>query len=998
MELSRRAFTALTGAAALTAVLPATAYAQAAPGPGLARADGVRADGATDARRTVAFDRYSLLVDGRRVPLWSGEVHPFRLPSPSLWRDVLQKMRASGYNAVSVYASWAYHSPAPGRYDFTGVRDLGRFLDLAAEAGLYVIARPGPYINAETDGGGFPGWLAVTSGRARTSDAEYLKYADEWLTAVDAVIAPRLYTKGGGTVVLYQLENEYASYVTSATGRDYMAHLYAKVRADGIDVPLFHNDKGRNGYWVPGSFSTGEESGRYLYAFDGYPSASGNPPDWGYFGPGGAKGGSTASPDTPGFLAEFAGGWFDCWGGAVFGGKGYAGSRAERDAAYERRFYLTNLANGIKIHNVYMTFGGTSWGWQPAPVVYTSYDYGAALDEARNLTAKIPTMKQIGSMLASFPDLARLDRAEDTAASSTDVRVYHLADPDRGSHLYFLRNDTSRDATCTLPVTTVAGPLTVPAAGGGLKVAAKDMKVLATNLSLGRRALLYSTAQPMWRATGSVQDLAVLTGRPGDPVEIVLKSRLRPTVTTTGGSAQAVHDADAGTLRINAVLDGLTRLRVEGGDQDVPLLLLLADDTATATLWPRTTDDGALLVSGPALVRDARVDGTTVHLTGDTTAPSDLEVWSPERIRTVLWNGRRVPVTATASGGLAARSRLAGPRAVSLPDLTDWRYAPENPEAEPDFDDGDWRVCDLTTTHSTTKVPAGQSAVLFADDYGFHYGDVWYRATVADASGAQSLALTYQAGTLGLLMAWWDGRPLGTHRLPVPTKDQATWSTWSDTATFAVPADLRGEGPHTVAVLVRRMAHEEDGGANDAFKSARGLTAATLDGAPLTWRIQGATAADPVRGPLNTGGLYGERHGWHLPGYPDRTWTPVTLPHTDTRQGVAWYRTAFSLSVDRGTDASLGLTFTDEASRPYRVQIFLNGWNLGQYVNDVGPQHTFVLPNGILDARGDNTLALAVLSDGTAPAGPPRPALTVLGLAAGGVPVEKVASPAYRQG
>ncbi|MER6925260.1 beta galactosidase jelly roll domain-containing protein, partial [Streptomyces spiralis] len=547
-------------------------------------------------------------------------------------------------------------------------------------------------------------------------------------------------------------------------------------------------------------------------------------------------------------------------------------------------------------------------------------------------------------------------------------------------------------------VTTVAGTVTVPAAGGGLKVAAKDMKVLATNLSLGRRALLYTTAQPMWRATGPVQDLAVLTGRPGDPVEIVMKSSSRPTVTTAGGNAEAVHDPDAGTLRINAVLDGLTRVRVEGGDQEVPLTLLLADDTATTGLWPRTTDDGALLVSGPALVREARVDGATVHLTGDTTAPSDLEIWSPRRIRTVVWNGRRVPVTATGSGSLASRGRLAGPADVALPALTGWRYAPENPESRPEFDDGDWKVCDLTTTHSTTKVPAGQPAVLFADDYGFHYGDVWYRARVADASSAQSLALTYQTGTLGLLMAWWDGRPLGTHRLPTPTKDQSTWSTWSGTATFTVPADLRGDGPHTVAVLVRRMAHEEDGGANDAFKSARGLTAATLDGAPLTWRIQGAAAPDPVRGPLNTGGLYGEREGWHLPGFPDRQWTPVTLPHTDTRQGVAWYRTDFQLSVDRGTDASLGLTFTDDPSRAYRVQIFLNGWNLGQYVNDVGPQHTFVLPSGILDPRGRNTLALAVLSDGTAPAGPPQPTLTVLGLAAGGVPVEKVTSPVYTPG
>ena len=45
-------------------------------------------------RHTVGFDKYSMLVDGRRVVLWSGEVHPFRLPSPSLWRDVLEKLRA----------------------------------------------------------------------------------------------------------------------------------------------------------------------------------------------------------------------------------------------------------------------------------------------------------------------------------------------------------------------------------------------------------------------------------------------------------------------------------------------------------------------------------------------------------------------------------------------------------------------------------------------------------------------------------------------------------------------------------------------------------------------------------------------------------------------------------------------------------------------------------------------------------------------------------------
>ncbi|MCZ9342675.1 beta-galactosidase, partial [Streptomyces sp. TRM76130] len=116
--------------------------------------------------------------------LWPGELHPFRLPSPSLWRDVLEKMRAHGYNAVEVPVAWNVHSPAPDRYDFTGVRDLDLFLRTAAGTGLYVVVRPGPYIGADVDGGGLPGWLAATGARPRTTDAAYLRHADAWLSRV----------------------------------------------------------------------------------------------------------------------------------------------------------------------------------------------------------------------------------------------------------------------------------------------------------------------------------------------------------------------------------------------------------------------------------------------------------------------------------------------------------------------------------------------------------------------------------------------------------------------------------------------------------------------------------------------------------------------------------------------------------------------------------------------------------------------------------------------
>ncbi|HMG22470.1 MAG TPA: beta-galactosidase, partial [Kofleriaceae bacterium] len=94
----------------LAQTTPASVPAVSSPGVALA------------ATHSITWDRYSLMIDGQRVFLWSGEFHPYRLPSPSLWRDVLQKLKANGYNAVSIYFDWGYHSARRGVYDFTGVR------------------------------------------------------------------------------------------------------------------------------------------------------------------------------------------------------------------------------------------------------------------------------------------------------------------------------------------------------------------------------------------------------------------------------------------------------------------------------------------------------------------------------------------------------------------------------------------------------------------------------------------------------------------------------------------------------------------------------------------------------------------------------------------------------------------------------------------------------------------------------------------------------------
>jgi Glycosyl hydrolases family 35 len=44
----------------------------------------------------VTWDENSLFIYDKRVVIYGGEFHPFRLPVPSLWLDIFQKMRAMG--------------------------------------------------------------------------------------------------------------------------------------------------------------------------------------------------------------------------------------------------------------------------------------------------------------------------------------------------------------------------------------------------------------------------------------------------------------------------------------------------------------------------------------------------------------------------------------------------------------------------------------------------------------------------------------------------------------------------------------------------------------------------------------------------------------------------------------------------------------------------------------------------------------------------------------
>src|SRR5262249_46824179 len=163
-------------------------------------------------------------------------------------------------------------------------------------------------------------------------------------------------------------------------------------------------------------------------------------------------------------------------------------------------------------------------------------------------------------------------------------------------------------------------------------------------------------------------------------------------------------------------------------------------------------------------------------------------------------------------------------------------------------DDFHWKLADHVV--SDNEEASGFPPLLGADEYGFHAGHVWYRGHFTASGSETELFLNGSTGnSTGQYAVWLNGTYLGTGHgaaiLPIP------------------PAALVGGQDNVVSVLIADMGHDEGNG-----KAQRGLVSAKLYGsnATITWRVQGnlggENLVDPVRGPLNVGGLHGERAGW----------------------------------------------------------------------------------------------------------------------------------------
>ena len=306
-------------------------------------------------------------LDGKPFRVISGEMHYPRIPR-AYWRARLRMAKAMGLNTITTYVFWNEHEPKPGVYDFSGNNDVAEFVREAQQEGLYVILRPGPYVCAEWEWGGYPSWLLKDhSIVVRSSNPKFIAPAAQWIARLGQELAP-LQIGYGGPILLTQVENEYGSY-----GKD---HAYM----EQIHKAL-----------VDAGFTKSQ-----LYTADGPEEVpDGSLPElpvginFGGNGVGAAQEAFATlkklRPNGPFFNSEYWAGWFDHWGGK------HAHTSVEDESANLDWM----LRQGYSV-SIYMFHGGTSFGWMNGANIeggvyepdVTSYDYDSALDETGRPTAK----------------------------------------------------------------------------------------------------------------------------------------------------------------------------------------------------------------------------------------------------------------------------------------------------------------------------------------------------------------------------------------------------------------------------------------------------------------------------------------------------------------------------------------------------------------------------------------------------------------------------------
>nr|XP_046170524.1 beta-galactosidase-1-like protein 2 [Oncorhynchus gorbuscha] len=318
---------------------------------------------------------FQFTLEGEPFRILGGSIHYFRVPR-AYWEDRLLKMRACGVNTLTTYVPWNLHEPERGVFNFQDQLDLKAYISLAAELGLWVILRPGPYICAEWDLGGLPSWLLRDKNmKLRTTYPGFTEAVNSFFDKLIPIIKP-LQFKEGGPIIAVQVENEYGSY---AKDEHYMPFIKEALLSRGTNELLLTSDnrEGLKCGGVDGVLKTVNLQ-RLAYGTIQYLAYM--------------------QPQKPLLVMEYWSGWFDVW------------SESHHVFPAEDMLAVVSqiLESGVSI-NLYMFHGGTSFGFMNGAVANLgtykpqvgSYDYDAPLSEAGDYTTKYQLLRNLFSQFHS---------------------------------------------------------------------------------------------------------------------------------------------------------------------------------------------------------------------------------------------------------------------------------------------------------------------------------------------------------------------------------------------------------------------------------------------------------------------------------------------------------------------------------------------------------------------------------------------------------------------
>ena len=464
--------------------------------------------------RSLTVNSRYLELDGKPWLPVMGEFHYSRYPADE-WETELRKMRAGGVSIVASYVFWNHHEAVEGQFDWSGQRDLRRFIELAADAGLYVYLRPGPWVHAESRYGGFPAWLVARGGELRCNDPAYIASVERFYHQIGAQLGGLLWSEGG-PIIGAQLENEYDR-LGPGCGREHIAELKRIAIEAGIKVPLYTvtgwptldipphdvvpvSGAYPDGFWQ-GASTPLPASGVFVFNTE---RAIG---EMGYVGGTHAEG-RIDKDHYPFFLAEAGGGMH---------------------VSYHRRVAVTTddlaatllvqLGSGATLYGYYMYHGGTNPDRElnetqdtgyPNDVAVLGYDFRAPLGQYGQLRPSYGRLRTLHLFMEAFGEtLATMDAVlADGLVADAEARdkLRVAARGANGSGFVFINNHVRHHPLPDFPGAQIRvdrGTDTVEFSR--VDIASGAYMIWPVGCPIGSATLRHATVQPLtrWTEAGS---------------------------------------------------------------------------------------------------------------------------------------------------------------------------------------------------------------------------------------------------------------------------------------------------------------------------------------------------------------------------------------------------------------------------------------------------------------------------------------------------------------